>query len=115
MSRKRHKVLGKNKRITNLNRRSHSHQTRIIFQIKRKFKKRVGKYIIIDYDEDENDSDDQRNQKFQKSESQQPIIMFDMNQFYNLNVGSDVKELLGFMNKYNSIKQISTKCSPTRY
>ncbi len=86
-----------------------------MFQRRRRCKKRVGKLYKIDYDDDENDSDDQRNQKFQKSENQQPIIMFDMNQFYNLNVGSDVKELLGFMNKYYTLKQISTQCSSTRY
>lgn len=54
----------------------------------------------LDYDEDEADSDaDHKQEKYQKAETQQQVIMFDMNQFYNLNVGNDVKELLQFMNK----------------
>ena len=52
----------------------------------------------LDYEEEENDSDDPKH--IQKNvEPPQQVIMFDMNQFYNLNVGNDVKELLQFMNK----------------
>jgi len=46
-------------------------------------------------------------------EPPQQVIMFDMNQFYNLNVGNDVKELLQFMNKFRpNALQLDAKLKP---
>ena len=69
-------------------------------KVPNKIPKSIKLAINKDYEEEENDSDDPKHQNIPKNvEPPQQVIMFDMNQFYNLNVGNDVKELLQFMNK----------------